>query len=618
MSRRDIRGHSNLDRRDYKYAKFALIEFDCLGICEMTISIPDLTPLMEAIMNKFQLLIALPVVLFSLSCSRSGSQTSSQPQKTLEVVPDIKERLAKLPETEIDYDRSLLNAEEQQVVVKLIEASQHINDIFLRQVSEENPALRKELAALATKSPEYSMAVRYFDMMMGRWDRLLDDAPFISPFGSAGAKPPGAGFYPVDMTREDFENWVKTHPQDQDSFQNLYTAIRRKGTDLAAVPFSELYKESLAPAAAKLREAAALTTNASLKNFLLKRADAFLSNNYYDSDVAWVEMDAPVEVVIGPYEVYEDGLFNAKASFESFITAVDRPESEKLKIYLKHLPAMEKFLPIPDAYKNLKRGSGSAIKVVQEIYTAGDARRGVQTAAFNLPNDERIRQSNGAKNILLKNVMQAKFRQSGEPIARRVLDPSQEAMLSFDAYFNHTLFHELSHALGPGIIKGPDGKTQENRIYLKALYSTIEECKADVVGIWTLLYAMDQKLITSFDAPRLFVTDAGLMFRGMRFGIGEAHGGGAALEWNWFREKGAIAPSTNGRFKVDYAKYREAVRSLAEELLMIEATGDYARAERLLKKYSVSTPEIESVIPTLKDIPVDITPVFVAAGEKKQ
>lgn len=567
-------------------------------------------------MNKLYMLFILPVFLFG--CSRSGSQSSTDSRKTLDVVPDIEERLAKLPQTVIDYDRGLLSTEEQQVVGKLIAASRHIHDIFLRQVSEQNPALRVDMAALAEKSPAYRLGLRYFDMMMGRWDRLLDDEPFISPFGSAGAKPEGAGFYPADMSREAFEDWIARHPEDRGNFQSLYTVIRRDGADLKAVPYSEVYRKALAPAAEKLREAADLTTNASLKNFLLKRADAFLSNDYYDSDVAWVEMDSPIEVVIGPYEVYEDELFNAKASFESFITVVDRPESEKLRIYLKHLAGMEKSLPFPDKYKNLNRGTGSAIKVVQEIFTSGDARRGVQTAAFNLPNDEKIRQSKGSKNVLLKNVMQAKFRQSGEPIARRVLDPSQAHLLSFDAYFNHTLFHELSHALGPGIIKGPDGRMQENRIYLKALYSTIEECKADVVGIWTLLWAMDQKLITSFDASQLFATDAGLHFRSMRFGIGEAHGGGSALEWNWFRKNGAIMPSGNGRFKVDDRKYREAVRTLAEELLMIEATGDYARAERLLKEYAKSTPEIESVIPMLKDIPVDITPVFAAAGEQKK
>ena len=569
-------------------------------------------------MNKHCLLFILTFLLLAIGCSRVGTQSPAPARQSLEVVPDIKDRVAKLPETVIDYDRSLLNTEEQQVVAKLIEASRHIDDIFERQVSENNPSLDKELIALAGKSPNYRLGLLYFRMMMGRWDRLLDDEPFISPFGAAGAKPPGAGFYPQDMTREEFEKWIAGHASDQEAFQSLYTVIRRKDPSLVAVPYSDVYRESLAPAAEKLKEAAAITSNESLKSFLLKRADAFLSNNYYESDVAWVEMDSPIEVVIGPYEVYEDEMFNAKASYESFITAVDRPESEKLKIYLSHLKDMEKNLPIPDAYKNFNRGTGSTIKVVQEIFTAGDARRGVQTAAFNLPNDERIRQSNGSKNILLKNVMHAKFNQSGEPIARRVLDPSQESLLSFDAYFNHTLFHELSHSLGPGIIKGPDGKMQEARIYLKALYSTIEECKADVVGMWSLLYAIDKKLITSFDAPKLFATDAGLLFRSMRFGIGEAHGGGSALEWNWYREKGAIVSSGNGQFKVDTSKFREAIRTLAEELLMIEAMGDYARAEKLLKKYAVSTPEIESVIPLLKDIPVDITPVFAAAGEKQQ
>jgi hypothetical protein len=576
----------------------------------------SLVLLVEALMNRLHMLYVLPVVLFALSCSRSGSQTPTTAAKTLEVSPDIKDKVAKLPETGIDYDRNLLNADEQQVVAKLIEASRYIDGIFQRQVSEENPALQKELTELAKRDPSYHLGLRYFNMMRGRWDRLSDNVPFLSPFGSAGARPTGAGFYPADMTREEFEKWIAAHPADQEAFQNLYTVIRRSGPGLVAIPYSEAYRDALTPAADKLREAAAITDNASLKKFLLARADAFLSNNYYDSDVAWVEMDSPVEVVIGPYEVYEDEMFNAKAAFEAFITVVDRPESEKLKVYLNHLSDMERNLPIPDAYKNFKRGSGSTIKVVQEIFTAGDARRGVQTAAFNLPNDERIRQSNGSKNVLLRNVMQAKFRQSGEPIARRVLDPSQDSLLSFDAYYNHTLFHELSHSLGPGIIKGPDGKMQENRIYLKAFYSTIEECKADVVGIWSLLYAIDKKLVTAFDAPKLFVTDAGLLFRSMRFGIGEAHGGGAALEWNWYREKGAIVPSGNGRFKVDYTKFREAVRMLAEELLTIEATGDYARAERLLKKYAVSTPEIEAVIPGLKDIPVDITPVFVGAGEK--
>jgi len=538
------------------------------------------------------------------------------PETAVRLVPDIGERLAQLPETVIDYDRGLLDAQERQVVAKLIEASRPIHEIYLRQVSDGNPALRSELAALAEKSAFDRRGLAYFDLMMGKWDRLKHDEPFISPFGPEGAKPAGAGFYPPDMTAAEFEKWIAEHPEDRESFRNLYTVIRRKEGKLVAVPYSEYYRDPLARAALKLREAAALTGNASLKDFLLKRADAFQFNQYIESDVAWVQMDSPIEVVIGPYEVYEDALFNAKASFESFVTVVDRPESEKLKVYIQHLTDMEKSLPMPDRYKNLKRSGGSTIRVVQTIFSAGDARRGVQTAAFNLPNDETIRQTKGSKNVLLKNVMKAKFAQSGEPIARRVLDPSQEPLLSFDAYFAHTLFHELSHALGPGIITGPDGKVQENRIYLKGLYSTIEECKADVVGTWTLMWALRQKLVRSFTEENLFATDAGLMFRAMRFGIGEAHGGGTSLQWNWYREKGAIVAAANGRYRIDPERYREAVRSLASEVLLIEATGDYDRADRLMKKYAVSTPEIEEVIPRMKDIPVDITPAYTGAGEK--
>ena len=564
-------------------------------------------------MHKWLWLFALSLIVCLIGCGRN----SDAPRKTLELVPDIQDRLAKFPETAIDYDRNLLNSEEQQVVARLIEASRPIDQIFLRQVSGQNPGLRKELDELVRDSAFDRRGLRYFDLMMGRWDRVLHNEPFISPFGDAGAKPAGAGFYPPDMTAEEFEKWIESHPEDRQAFQSPYTVVRRREGRLAAIPYSEHYREFLEPAAEKLRAAAALTTNAALKSFLLKRAGAFLSNEYIESDIAWVEMDSPIEVVIGPYEVYEDGLFNAKASFEAFVTVVDRPESEKLKIYLQHLTDMERSLPYPDKHKNFKRGTGSTIKVVQEIFTAGDARRGVQTAAFNLPNDETIRQSNGSKNVLLKNVMQAKFSQSGAPIARRVLDPSQEALLSFDTYFSHTLFHELSHALGPGIIQGPDGKMQENRIYLKSHYSTIEECKADVIGVWTLLYAMNQRLVHSFDAKNLFATDVGLMFRSMRFGIGEAHGGGTALQWNWHREKAAIVPAEKGRFKVDFTKYRESIQSLATELLMIEATGDYDRAGRLLKKYAVSTPEIEEVVSRMKDIPVDIAPVYTGAGEEK-
>jgi hypothetical protein len=478
-------------------------------------------------------------------------------------------------------------------------------------VSEENPALRTEL-----KSHPNPLAPKIFEMMKGRWDRMDANKPLISPFGEAGKRPSGAGFYPTDMTKEEFEKWIAAHPEDKEKFQGLNNVIRRKDGKLVAIPYSLYYAEFLKPASAKLHEAAALSDNASLKDYLNKRADAFLSDDYYKSDFAWMDLDSNIEVVIGPYEVYEDGLFNYKAAFESFVNVVDKKESENLKVYAAHLPDMEKNLPMPDEHKNLSRGTDSPIKVVQEIFTAGDARRGVQTAAFNLPNDERVREAKGSKKVLLKNVMEAKFKMTGEPIAKRVLDPSQVSLLSFDAYFNHTLFHELSHGLGPGIITGPDGKKIENRLLLKELYSVIEECKADTLGVWNLLYAIDHKLHNTFSKESLYATYAALIFRLMRHGIEEAHGRANAIQWNWLREKGSIVPTSGGHFKVDNAKIYEGIRSLSNELLMIEATGDYDRAKKLAEKYGKSNAEIDGMNAKLKDLPVDIWPVFPAAGEK--
>src|SRR5437867_9150694 len=539
----------------------------------------------------------------------AACQTTTAPMRTaatpIVTAPDIPQRVTQLPRTVIDYDRSLLNYNEHQVVAKLIEASKLIDEIFWRQDSEENPALREQL-------PRPSAAFDYFVMNKGPWDRLKDDEPFIG----TKKKPAGAAFYPEDMTKEEFERYLAAQPEKKDELQGLFTIVRRDGTALVGVPYSAFYRDFLEPAAARLREAAALTTNPSLRNFLNKRADAFLSDNYQDSDMAWMDLNGPIEVVIGPYEVYEDNLFNYKASFESFVTVVDAVESAKLTAYAHALPDMERNLPEPEQYKNLDRGTESPIKVVQELYTAGDARSGVQTSAFNLPNDETVREKKGSKKVLLRNVMDAKFQQSGRPIALRVLDPSLLPFLSFDAYFNHILFHELSHGLGPGFLTQAGGERVEVRIPLKNLYSTIEESKADVLGLWNILFALDRRMLTTFGERQLFATYAGLMFRSMRFGIDEAHGRGTALQWNWFRERGAIKPTAGGKYIVDFARTRDAVRDLATELLTIEATGDFNRANALLEKYGKETPEMQSVIDALKDIPVDIWPVFPAAGER--
>ena len=575
--------------------------------------------------------LVLLLILFAIACQTTTpvtTETTSKPPATttpevpvvsdarLAVAPDTPGRLQQLPRTPIDYDRSLLNENEQRVVAKLIEVSRYIDEIFWRQVSEENPEYRRRLEKQAGASALDAAGYNYFIANRGRWDRLADDEPFIEPFGPAGAKPPGAAFYPNDITKEEFERYVAAHPDQKEALQGLFTVVRRQGDRLVAIPYSQHYREFLEPAAAGLREAAAMTTDASLRTYLTRLADAFMKDEYRDSDMAWMDLTGPIEVVIGPYEVYEDELFNFKAAFESFVTVVDRPESEKLAVYAQHLPAMERNLPEPEEYKNPNRGSESPIRVVQEIFTAGDARRGVQTSAFNLPNDEFVREKKGSKKVLLKNVMDAKFRQSGRPIAMFVLDSQLTGSISFDAYFNHVLFHELSHGLGPGLITRPNGERVDVRILLQNLYSSIEECKADVVGVWNIMYAMDNGLLRSFSERQLFATYAGLMFRSMRFGIDQAHGRGTAVQWNWMREKGAIVPTNAGKYTIDIGKMKEGIRSLATELLTIQGSGDFARAERLLAKYGVSTPEIEGVKARLSAIPVDITPVFRAAGEQ--
>ena len=344
--------------------------------------------------------IGVPGLLFIVACqtTKPAPEMKIETRPQLVIAADTPQRLSQLPRTVIDYDRSLLNDNERQVVAKLIEASKLIDEIFWRQVSEENPDLRAKLEKQAGDSALNRAAYDYFVMNKGPWDLLKREEPFVG----TKKKPPGASFYPEDITKEEFERYIAAHPEKKNELQGLFTVVRRDGNNLVAIPYSVFYRDFLEPAAARLREAAALTTNASLRNFLNKRADAFLSDNYRESDMAWMDLEGPIEVVIGPYEVYEDDLFNYKASFESFVTVVDAPESAKLAAYAHALPDMERNLPEPEQYKNPNRGTESPIKVVQEIYTAGDARRGVQTSAFNLPNDETVREKKGSKKVLLK------------------------------------------------------------------------------------------------------------------------------------------------------------------------------------------------------------------------
>jgi hypothetical protein len=437
-------------------------------------------------------------------------------------------------------------------------------------------------------------------------------------------KLPGANFYPEDMTKEEFEAWLKTLPEDQQKAATGFFTVIERGPDrkLKAVPFSEAYKADLQKCAKLLSEAAALATNATLKDFLTKRAAAFSSNDYYESDLAWMDLDAPIDVTIGPYETYNDEIFGYKASYEAYISLRDERESKKLAALSGVLQQIENNLPIDQQYRNPKLAGAAPIRVVNEIYGAGDGNHGVQTAAYNLPNDERVITQKGAKRVMLKNVQEAKFKKTLVPIAKVVLAKDEQNDLSFDWFFTHILFHELSHGLGPHQIT-VNGQKTTTREQLKELYSAIEEAKADTLGLYGLQYMLDHKKElnlegvlpagTKEDAERkLYTTYLASTFRSLRFGLHEAHGRGMAVQVNYLIDKGAITVRPDGTFAVNFAKIKDGVRDLTHDLLMVEANGDYAGANKLLQ-LAILRPDFQQAIDRLGAIPVDIRPVFTTA-----
>ncbi len=550
-----------------------------------------------------------------LACRASDDAASNQtaPQKQEQngeprIVPDVEKRLAQFAAVPLSADLSALSAEDRQVLAKLVEAAKLMDEIFLRQAWAGNPEMRRWLQGYQGEHAE--AARQYFTLNFGPWDRLAERQPFIGD----KPHPPGAGFYPEDVTKEEFEGWLSKHAAEKETLTSTVTVIRR-GQDrgLAAVPYSREYAEWLKPAAKLLREAAALTGNASLKKFLELRAAAFENDDYYASDLAWMDLDAPVEVTIGPYESYEDELFGYKTSFEAFVTVNLPKESAALALYKERLPWLERNLPIPDEDKNLNRGTESPIRVVDTVYSSGETRAGVQTIAFNLPNDERVREAKGSKKVLLRNTIQAKYDRILLPIADRVLDPAQVKDVSFDAYFNEVLHHELSHGLGPGTIT-VDGRKTEVRKELKEHFATLEEAKADVMGVYNILALIGRKEMPAELRRSLEPTYVAGLFRGARFGVDEAHGQGVVMQFNYLQQKGALEIDANGRVHAVSEKFPGAIRDLLHDMLMLQANGDYAGTQRFLDTYGKATQPIHDAIARLADVPVDIRPVY--EGEK--
>jgi hypothetical protein len=525
-------------------------------------------------------------------------------------VPDLAElnrMIARFAPAQIRVDTSGLAPGDREALAKILEAARVIDDLFVTQLWNGNSWLRERLRKDAT--PLGKARLHYFELNKGPWSDLDAHAAFLPDVPAK--KPEGANFYPEDMTRAEFESWVKILPKEQQEQATGFFTVVRRGAPagqvyggasdrrLRLVPYNKAYEHELARAATLLNQAAALTPNASLKQFLTLRAKAFLSNDYYESDVAWMKMDSPIDVTIGPYETYNDELFGYKAAFEAYVTLRDDREAAKLKAFADHLQEIENNLPMDAKYRNPKLGALAPIRVVNEVLATGDGSHGVRTAAFNLPNDERIVKVMGSKRVMLKNVQRAKFEKNLEPIARRVLSAADQRDLSFDAFFTHILAHEMTHGIGP----------QNNvRQSLKELHSAIEEAKADATGLFMLQYLFDKKLLPAAERS-LYTTFLASSFRSLRFGIHEAHGKGMALQFNYLTDKGAFVAKPDGTFAVDFAKIKAAVRDLVHDLLSIEATGDYARAKKMLDELAVLRPPLAQALERLKDIPTDIEPL---------
>jgi hypothetical protein len=536
-------------------------------------------------------------------------------------VAELNKMTQRFAPVELKADTSQLSAGDRKAIAKLIEAARIVDTLQLRQRWAGNEALwaalQKDRSALGKARADY------FWLNKGPWSIIDGNAAFLPAqwqgIAIPAKKPEGANFYPAGATKEALEQWMSgLPPQDKEQAQWFFTTIRAgEGGKFRIVKYSDEYKTELTQLAALLREAAAATDNASLKKFLTLRADAFLSNDYLASDFAWMDLDSPVDVTIGPYETYNDELFGYKAAFEAYVNIRDQKETAKLDFFARHMQEIEDSLPLDAQYRNPKVGAVAPMVVVNQVYGAGDGNMGVQTAAYNLPNDERIIRERGSKRVMLKNVQEAKFKATLAPIAKLVLRPADQQDLDFNSFFTHILAHEITHGLGPHSTR--EGKSTP-RQDLKDTYSTIEEAKADITGLYALMTMMDKGQLKdtlgqgTAAERKLHTTFLASAFRTLHFGLTDSHARGMAIQVNYLLDKGGFVAHGDGTFGVDFAKIRQAVTDLDREFLTIEATGDHARAKALMDKYVVIRPAVQKALDRMKAVPNDIRPSFPTAA----
>ncbi|MFZ4437433.1 MAG: hypothetical protein ACOYOS_03330 [Syntrophales bacterium] len=521
--------------------------------------------------------------------------------------PDIITRAAKLPGKDMSqsvlYDN--LQGWEKAVLVKMVQAAAYMDAAFWQQVDPEGEKLWRSLASAST--PLEKAAYSMLDANYGRWDRFLDFAPFVGIV----SRPPGGYVYPIDLTKSELDAYIATHPAEKDALLNPYTVVRRSGEKLVAIPYHEEYAAFVDPAALLLFEAAELSQNATLTKYLRLEAQALRTDDYYEANLAWLDLTGNLDVSIGPHETYDDQFYGQKAFYKANVLIVDQAAASQLVKYKSTGPALQENLPVDPKYKPVYDSKTMMpLLLADDIRRSGQGRAIMEPVAFSLPNDPRVWAAKGSKKVMMGNYLNTRRTVVLEPLAQGILDPSVTAMIKHEAYFTWVLMHEVCHTLGPReVVK--NGRTITPREALGEYYSPIEEGKADIGGLYNLQYLIDQGIINAPLGPYY----AGFMaesLRSIRFGMGSAYGVIRSASWNIFVDEGALVyDSVANRFTMDVAKMTTAIRKLLIMLITIEGEGDPAAAASLIKTYSNIRPELKKLLDTADNtVPLEFVPVY--------
>lgn len=550
------------------------------------------------------------VVVLAVAQRRSSSVVDADSSSAVDVdaslksvATDIDARLARFKPVQMPFDAAALSPRERQMVDQLVIALRAFENMFWRQSDPEGLALYKALEKAGT--PLAKKTSHYLWINGSRWDLVNENEPFVG----GDPMPPGHSLYPPDLTRADVDAYVAAHPESKAMLFDPYTIVRRQGETLVGAKYHDEYAAFITPAAEALRKAADLSDDPAFARFLRLRADALFTDDYYESDIAWVDLQNPkFDVIYAPYETYLDDLLGVKTSYGAAILIRNEAESQKLALYQQWVPEIQDALPLPAADRPSVRGHVTPMEVMDAPFRTGDLRHGYQAVADNLPNDPRIHEQKGTKKIFFKNFMDARVNEVILPLAARIMEPEQAKRASAEGYMANTVMHEICHGLGPAFAR-VDGKNVPIREAIGRSFSGLEEAKADVVGMFALRWLVDKGVLPKERLEEYYASELAGIFRTVRFGTGEAHGRAEMMEFNYYTEQGAIIRA-DGRYRVDYTKIGDATARLAKELLEQEATGDRARSEAWFDKYGAMPAELKAALDSAREVPVDVDPIF--------